>query len=106
MLAFAGNSLLCRVALRDTDIDAATFTAVRLASGALILAVILRTRGLRPSTAGSWPMAAMLFLYAAAFSFAYRDLSAATGALLLFGAIQLCMTGKVASGRPQDAAAA
>jgi drug/metabolite transporter (DMT)-like permease len=93
MLAFAGNSLLCRLALRDTDIDAATFTAVRLASGALILAVILRGRGLRPSSAGSWPMAAMLFAYAAAFAFAYRELSAATGALLLFGAIQLCMTG-------------
>jgi drug/metabolite transporter (DMT)-like permease len=93
MLAFAGNSLLCRVALRDTDIDAATFTAVRLASGALILALILRARRQRPSTAGSWPMAAMLFAYAAAFSFAYRDLTAATGALLLFGAVQFTMTG-------------
>jgi drug/metabolite transporter (DMT)-like permease len=92
MLAFASNSLLCRAALRDTDIDAATFTAIRLASGALILIAILRLRGLRPSTAGSWPMAAMLFAYATAFSFAYRDLTAATGALLLFGAIQLCMT--------------
>ena len=93
MLAFAGNSLLCRIALRDTAIDAATFTAIRLASGALILVLILRSRGVRPSTGGSWLMAAMLSAYAAFFSFAYRDLTAATGAVLLFGAIQLTMMG-------------
>lgn len=93
MLAFASNSLLCRIALRDTDIDAASFTAVRLASGALLLAVLLRSRGRRPAADGSWPMAAMLFAYAASFSFAYRDLTAATGALLLFGAVQLSMIG-------------
>jgi drug/metabolite transporter (DMT)-like permease len=93
MLAFAGNSLLCRVALRDTAIDAASFTAIRLASGALILALILWSRGVRPSTGGSWPMAAMLSAYAALFAFAYRDLTAATGAVLLFGAIQITMTG-------------
>jgi len=92
MLAFASNSLLCRVALRDTAIDAASFTSVRLASGALILLLILRGRGLRPTAGGSWPMGAALFAYAAAFSFAYRDLTAATGALLLFGAVQLSMT--------------
>ena len=91
MLAFASNSLLCRVALRDTAIDAASFTAIRLASGALMLIVLLRLRGVRPSSGGSWPMAAMLFAYAAFFSFAYRDLTAATGALLLFGAVQLTM---------------
>jgi drug/metabolite transporter (DMT)-like permease len=93
MLAFASNSLLCRVALRDTAIDAASFTAVRLASGALLLVLLLRLRGARPSAGGSWPMAAMLFAYAAFFSFAYRDLTAATGALLLFGAVQLTMMG-------------
>lgn len=93
MLAFAGNSLLCRLALRDTGIDAASFTAIRLASGALILAALLMLRGKRPTAGGSWPMAAMLFAYAVGFSFAYRDLSAATGALLLFGAVQLTMTG-------------
>ncbi len=93
MLAFASNSLLCRIALRDTAIDAATFTAIRLASGALILVLILRSRGVRPFTGGSWPMAAMLSAYAAFFSFAYRDLTAATGAVLLFGAIQLAMMG-------------
>jgi drug/metabolite transporter (DMT)-like permease len=93
MLAFASNSLLCRVALRDTAIDAASFTAIRLASGALILVLLLRLRGVRPATGGSWPMAAMLFAYAAFFSFAYRELTAATGALLLFGAVQLTMMG-------------
>jgi len=93
MLAFAGNSLLCRIALRDTSIDAATFTSIRLASGALVLWILLRSRGRRPLAAGSWPMAAMLFAYAVCFSFAYRDLTAATGALLLFGAVQLTMTG-------------
>ena len=91
MLAFAGNSLLCRIALRDTTIDAATFTSIRLVSGALILAVILRAKGARPMAAGSWRAAFCLFAYAAAFSFAYRQLTAATGALLLFGAVQTAM---------------
>jgi drug/metabolite transporter (DMT)-like permease len=93
MLAFAGNSLLCRVALRDTAIDAASFTTIRLASGALVLAAIMLARKSRPTAAGSWPMAAMLFAYAAFFSFAYRQLTAATGALLLFGAVQTSMLG-------------
>ena len=93
MLAFAGNSILCRLALTSTTIDAASFTAIRLVSGALILVVILRARGVGPTSGGSWPMAAMLSAYAAFFSFAYRDLSAATGALLLFGAVQFTMTG-------------
>jgi drug/metabolite transporter (DMT)-like permease len=91
MLAFAGNSLLCRVALRDTAIDAGSFTAIRLASGAAMLAVIVRARSGRPAGSGSWAAAACLFGYAAAFSFAYRELSAATGALLLFGAVQTAM---------------
>ena len=91
MLAFAANSLLCRVALRDTTIDAASFTAIRLASGAAVLALIVRARGSRPTEAGSWAAAACLFGYAAFFSFAYRQLSAATGAILLFGAVQISM---------------
>jgi drug/metabolite transporter (DMT)-like permease len=91
MLAFAGNSLLCRVALRDTAIDAASFTSIRLASGALMLALIVRARSGRPGAAGSWAAAACLFGYAAFFSFAYRQLTAATGALLLFGAVQTAM---------------
>src|SRR5688572_24440585 len=93
MLAFAGNSLLCRVALKETAIDAASFTTIRLVSGALLLAAILLLRGARPWSRGSWTMAAGLFAYAAFFSFAYRDLTAATGALLLFGTVQLSMMG-------------
>lgn len=99
MLAFAGNSLLCRVALRDTAIDAASFTSIRLASGALMLAIIMLARGGRPWTGGTWRAALMLFAYAAFFSFAYRQLTAATGALLLFGAVQTGMLGYgIASG--------
>ena len=94
MIAFAGNSLLCRVALRDTGIDAASFTSVRLIAGALMLWLILALRGnRRPLAAGSWPSALALFGYAAAFSFAYGGLSAAMGALLLFGAVQATMIG-------------
>ncbi len=92
MLAFAANSLLCRLALRGTGIDAASFTAIRLASGALVLTLIVAwpQRRLQP-VRGSWSSAAALFAYAAAFSFAYLELSAATGALLLFGAVQTTM---------------
>jgi drug/metabolite transporter (DMT)-like permease len=93
MLAFAGNSLLCRIALRDTAIDAASFTMIRIASGALMLSILLKARGTRPMAGGSWLAALMLFSYAAFFSFAYRELSAATGALLLFGAVQMTMMG-------------
>ena len=97
MLAFAGNSLLCRLALKTTPIDAASFTLIRLASGALTLWLILLAR--KTSATGSWPSAAALFVYAAAFSFAYINLPAATGALILFGAVQLTMQGYgVASG--------
>ncbi|MGB1950463.1 MAG: DMT family transporter [Marinobacter sp.] len=94
MIAFAGNSLLCRAALRDTDIDAATFTSVRLVAGALTLWLIVVLRGGRqPLASGSWGSALALFGYAAAFSFAYGGLSAAMGALLLFGAVQATMIG-------------
>jgi drug/metabolite transporter (DMT)-like permease len=95
MLAFAGNSLLARVALRDTAIDPISFTTLRLAGGALALWAIVRWRdGPRRAggrTAGSWISAAALFAYAALFSLAYVSLSAATGALLLFGAVQATM---------------
>ena len=93
MIAFAGNSLLCRVALRDTGIDAASFTTIRLASGALVLWLIVRMRRGAASSGGSWPSALALFGYAAGFSFAYVSLPAATGALLLFGAVQATMIG-------------
>lgn len=91
MLAFAGNSLLCRVALKDTGIDAASFTAIRIVSGALVLLAILGMKGRLRGMAGDWGTAFGLFAYAACFSFAYMDLSAGTGALLLFGAVQVTM---------------
>lgn len=93
MLAFAGNSLLCRAALDSTDIDPASFTVIRLFSGALCLLLIALWQ--RPSAprGGSWISSLALFAYAAAFSFAYMSLTAATGALLLFGAVQATMVG-------------
>jgi drug/metabolite transporter (DMT)-like permease len=123
MIAFAGNSLLCRAALKETSIDAASFTFVRIFSGAAALLLIMMMRQ-RSTTEGSklrtevpspqsspggrggpfslrekagmravdnWISACALFVYAAAFSFAYKTLSAGTGALLLFGAVQATM---------------
>ena len=91
MIAFAGNSLLCRQALKHTAIDAATFTLVRILSGAICLWVIAQVRKGSLRNAGSWPSALALFGYAALFSFAYLRLTAGTGALLLFGAVQATM---------------
>jgi drug/metabolite transporter (DMT)-like permease len=136
MIAFASNSLLCRAALKQTHIDAATFTFVRIFSGTVALCLFMNVRRriavdrtATPLTAGSetrvgfpsppssrkrrgdhfslrekvrmrvldwkiagnWPSALALFAYAAAFSFAYVNLSAGTGALLLFGAVQATM---------------
>ena len=91
MTAFAGNSLLCRLALRHTSIDAASFTFIRIVSGAVALWLIVRVRGRSLEKAGSWISAAALFAYAAGFSFAYLSLPAGTGALLLFGAVQATM---------------
>ena len=115
MTAFAGNSLLCRLALRQTSIDAASFTFTRMIAGAIVLWLIVEfrrrlmvdrtaspvverppnlspvTRQLSLPRAGNWPSALALFTYAAAFSFAYISLSAGTGALLLFGAVQATM---------------
>lgn len=93
MLAFAGNSLLCRQALHHTGIDPASFTSVRLLSGALVLWVIARSRTGGGQGGGNWKSAAALFAYAAGFSFAYVSLPAAVGALLLFGAVQVTMIG-------------
>lgn len=93
MIAFAGNSLLCRVALKDTGIDAASFTTIRLVSGAVTLWLIVRMSGEGRTGGGNWPSAFALFAYAAGFSFAYVSLPAATGALLLFGAVQATMIG-------------
>ena len=91
MVAFAGNSLLCRQALKQTTIDAATFTFVRIVSGAVCLWIIVQLRKRSVVKAGSWPSALALFGYAALFSFAYLRLTAGTGALLLFGAVQATM---------------
>lgn len=104
MLAFAGNSILCRLALRLTSIDAGSFTTIRLMSGALFLCAFIwlgRRKQVRqngaphaPATVllqGSWTAGFVLFLYAATFSFAYVSLPAGVGALLLFGAVQATM---------------
>ena len=93
MIAFAGNSLICRAALNHTRIDAASFTTVRLISGALMLGLIVSMRRGTPAGSGNWLSAFALFVYAAGFSFAYVSLPAATGALLLFGAVQVTMIG-------------
>jgi len=93
MIAFAGNSLLCRVALKHTGIDAASFTTIRLISGALMLWLLARMSRAAHTGKGNWPSAFALFVYAAGFSFAYVSLPAATGALLLFGAVQATMIG-------------
>lgn len=91
MIAFAGNSLLCRLALKETGIDAASFTFIRLLSGAFALWLIVKAHKASWREAGNWPSALALFAYAGAFSFAYISLSAGTGALLLFGAVQATM---------------
>jgi drug/metabolite transporter (DMT)-like permease len=92
MLAFAGNSLLCRMALEHTGIDPATFTTIRVISGALTLWVLVQLRrGHRTGSRGNWTSALALFVYAAGFSFAYVSLTAASGALMLFVAVQATM---------------
>lgn len=98
LVAFAANTVLCRLALRDGSIDAASFSTVRLVSGALALwvIVVLFHRGSKPEVArGDWLSALLLFLYALPFSFAYLNLTTGTGALILFGAVQATM---IASG--------
>ncbi len=97
LIAFAGNSVLCRLALVDGAIDPASFTAVRVASGAAALGLLVRatpSAKVRPATLGSHlPAALALFAYALCFSLAYVTLDAGTGALLLFGAVQVTMIG-------------
>ena len=96
LIAFAGNSILCRLALGEQSIDAASFTIIRLGSGILMLMAIMqitamgKTQSLRDSTAkGSWKASLMLFLYAVCFSYAYISLETGVGALILFGAVQI-----------------
>lgn len=91
--AFAGNSLLCRLALKHTSIDASSFTTIRLVSGALVLWLVTRRDRGTQAGGGNWLSALALFFYAAGFSFAYVSLPVAIGAFLLFGAIQVTMIG-------------
>lgn len=91
LLAFAANSVLCRMALREAHIDPASFMSIRLLAGALTLWLLVRiSRGAR-RLSGDWPSALALLAYAVAFTFAYVGLTAGTGALLLFGAVQVVM---------------
>jgi drug/metabolite transporter (DMT)-like permease len=91
MLAFASNSILCRMALRETNIDPATFTSVRLVTGAMTLWMLVRASRGRVAVGGDWRSAFALLAYAVAFSFAYVGMTTGTGALLLFGTVQLVM---------------
>jgi drug/metabolite transporter (DMT)-like permease len=93
MLAFAANSLLCRAALAGGHADAASFTTLRLASGALALALLAHARRAAPPSPGDWVSALALFAYAILFSLAYLRIPAGVGALLLFAAVQLTMIG-------------
>ena len=103
LIGFAANSLLCRAALASRSIDAGSFTLVRLAAGAMALAAISRARTPRGHGGTSMLPALALFGYAIAFSYAYVRLTTATGALILFGAVQLTMiaTGLRAGERPR-----
>lgn len=93
LTAFAFNSILCRMALGKDEIDAAGFTLVRLLAGALTLALISASFGKTQSVwkAGHWASAFFLFAYAICFSFAYLGLTTGTGALVLFGSVQMTM---------------
>ncbi|MBU2965475.1 DMT family transporter [Amphritea sp. 2_MG-2023] len=97
LLAFAGNSVLCRLALGEEGLDAGSFTLIRLFSGIIVLLLLwYLTQGRRAAsdsehTQGSWFAAIMLFIYALGFSYAYISLDTGTGALILFGAVQITM---------------
>ncbi len=100
LIAFAGNSVLCRLALSNGEIDAASFTAIRLVAGAVALLFLLKLNGSvevksvalsgRPRNL-AWASSLMLFAYAALFSFAYVSLETGVGALILFGSVQITM---------------
>ncbi|MCP4670303.1 MAG: DMT family transporter [Desulfobacula sp.] len=93
LIAFAANSVLCRLALGERAIDASSFTIIRLMSGVIVLLGILSFNKNKngSTTRGSWYAGVMLFLYAISFSFAYITLNTATGALILFGSVQITM---------------
>lgn len=93
LLAFASNSVLCRLALTDNVIDAASFTSIRLLSGVIFLLflVLVKTKKRINMQGGSWLSSLFLFSYAAAFSYAYISLDTGAGALILFGFVQVTM---------------
>jgi drug/metabolite transporter (DMT)-like permease len=98
LVAFAGNSVLCRLALGENTIDAASFTVIRLLSGIVTLLIVTFIVSTKSSTnepltysKGSWSAACLLFIYALAFSYGYITLDTGTGALILFGAVQITM---------------
>ncbi len=93
LVCFAFNSILCRLALKTDEIDAASFTSIRLLSGAITLSILFAFVGKNDAEQkrGNWFSAFFLFAYAICFSFAYIDLSTGTGALILFGSVQATM---------------
>ena len=93
LIAFAANSVLCRLALGEKTIDASSFTVIRLLSGAIVLLVILKINGNKHSSPikSSWSAGFLLFLYAVTFSFAYITLDTGTGAIILFASVQITM---------------
>ena len=93
LFAFAANSVLCRLALGSGAMDAASFTVIRLITGVIVLVVIATTQYKSDliQTRGSWDASLMLFLYAVTFSYAYILLDTGTGALILFGSVQITM---------------
>ena len=93
MIAFAANSVLCRMALNEEAIDPASFTSIRLISGAITLFLLVYASKTKKqsSSKGSWVSGAILFIYAVAFSFAYVSLDTGTGALIAFGTVQITM---------------
>ena len=93
LIAFAGNSILCRYALAESQIDAASFTVIRIISGAAVLALLVKIYVANSSikSSGNWLGATTLFVYAAGFSFAYLELDTGIGALILFTCVQLTM---------------
>lgn len=93
MVAFAANSLLCRLALKGLHMDAVSFSGVRLLSGAVALYLLLQLPGMRRKTEFNVLNAALLAVYVFAFSLAYVSLTTAAGALLLFGTVQIVMSG-------------
>ena len=98
MAAFAANSILARLALGGGAIDAASYTGIRLASGAVVLGLLVMLRGnlswRTVAAMGTWRQAAALLGYALAFSLAYMLLGASVGALILFASVQIGMVAR------------